>query len=191
MNPIIDPQGYGDQSDHTKNRRTFFRASGAGATSLVLAAALPAQASAGRHAKKVVAYHGMPWEEPYGYAQAVKMGDTIYISGQLSHDDKGNIIGPAPLDAHGRVTDFSNTEIQMQQTYKNARMLLAKFGATLDNVVEEVIYVLDMDTAFAVAGPVRKKAYNTAHPLVASTILVTPRLALPTQLLEIRFVARV
>ncbi len=31
---------------------------------------------------------GMPWEKEYGYAQAVKVGDTIYLSGQVSHDDR-------------------------------------------------------------------------------------------------------
>jgi 2-iminobutanoate/2-iminopropanoate deaminase len=34
----------------------------------------------------------MPWEKEYGYSQAVKVGDTIYLSGQVSHDDKGNIV---------------------------------------------------------------------------------------------------
>jgi 2-iminobutanoate/2-iminopropanoate deaminase len=33
---------------------------------------------------------GMPWEKEYGYSQAVKVGDTIYLSGLVSHDDKGN-----------------------------------------------------------------------------------------------------
>ena len=33
---------------------------------------------------------GMPWEKEYGYAQAVKIGVTIYVSGQVSHDDNGN-----------------------------------------------------------------------------------------------------
>ncbi len=42
---------------------------------------------------------GMHWEEQYGYAQAVKVDDTIYVSGQLSHDDQGNVVGSAPLDA--------------------------------------------------------------------------------------------
>ena len=40
---------------------------------------------------------GMPWEAEYGYAQAVKVGDTIYVSGQLSHDEEGNLVGAAPL----------------------------------------------------------------------------------------------
>jgi enamine deaminase RidA (YjgF/YER057c/UK114 family) len=133
---------------------------------------------------------GMPWEDAYGYAQAVKVGDTIFISGQLSHDADGNIVGPAPLDEHNRILDHSNMEIQMRQSYENAKRLLGKYGATLDNVVEEVLYVTDMDAAFAAAGPVRKAAYASERPSVASTVLVTPRLALPTQLIEIKFIAK-
>lgn len=134
---------------------------------------------------------GMPWEAGYGYAQAVKVGDTIYVSGQLSHDDEGNFVGAAPLDDQGRIRDHSNMEIQMRQTYVNAKKLLGQYGATLDNVVEEVLYVTDMDTAFAAAGPVRKEAYGSEKPDVSSTILVTPRLALPPQLIEIKFIAKV
>jgi len=133
---------------------------------------------------------GMPWEDLYGYAQAVKVGDTIYVAGQLSHDDEGNIVAPAGLDENGAIRDHSNMEQQMRQTYVNAKKILAKFGATLDNVVEEVIYVTDMDKAFAAAGRVRKDAYGSRRPEVASTILVTPRLALPTQLIEIKFLAK-
>ena len=47
---------------------------------------------------KEAAYFGVPWEEASGYAQAIKIGDTIYVSGQLSHDEKGNLIAPASLD---------------------------------------------------------------------------------------------
>jgi enamine deaminase RidA (YjgF/YER057c/UK114 family) len=141
--------------------------------------------------RKDVKGFGMPWEEQYGYAQAVKVDDTIYISGQLSHDEQGNMVGAAPLDESGRIRDHSNMETQMRQTYANAKQILSEFGATLDDVVEEVLYVTDMDTAFAVAGPVRKEAYGSTRPEVASTILVTPRLALPTQLIEIKFTAKV
>lgn len=41
---------------------------------------------------------GMPWEKEYGYAQAVKVGDTIYLSGQVSRDDKGNIVGHGDME---------------------------------------------------------------------------------------------
>jgi len=126
-----------------------------------------------------------------GYAQAVKVDDTIYVSGQLSHDDQGNLVGPAPLDGTGTIVHHSNMETQMRQAYANAKKILHEFGATLDDVVEEVLYVTDMETAFAVAGSVRKEAYGSKKPAVASTILVTPRLALPTQLIEIKFIAKV
>ena len=121
---------------------------------------------------------GLPWEESYGFAQAVKVDDTIYVSGQLGLDDQGNMI-------------YSNMETQMRQTYANAKKILSQFGATLENVVEEVLYVTDMETAFAAAGPVRKEAYASKRPAVASTIVVTPRLSLPTQLIEIKFIAKV
>ena len=121
---------------------------------------------------------GLPWEESYGFAQAVKVGDTIYVSGQLGLDDQGKMI-------------YSNMETQMRQTYANAKKILSQFGATLENVVEEVLYVTDMETAFAAAGPVRKEAYASKTPAVASTIVVTPRLSLPTQLIEIKFIAKV
>ena len=140
--------------------------------------------------RKDVKGFGMPWEDEYGYAQALTVGDTIYLSGQLSHDEQGHVVGAAPLDDSGNISDHSNMETQMRQTYANAKKILGEFGATLDNVVEEVVYVTDMDQAMRVAGPVRKEAYGSEKPEVASTILVTPRLALPTQLIEIKFVAK-
>ena len=133
---------------------------------------------------------GMPWEDQFGYVQALKIDDTIYISGQLSHDEQGNMVGAAPLDDSGKIHDHSNMETQMRQTYANAKKILSEFGANLDNVVEEVVYVTDMDQAMTVAGPVRKEAYGSEKPEVASTILVTPRLAFPTQLIEIKFIAK-
>ena len=140
--------------------------------------------------RKDVRGFGMPWEDQYGYFQAVKVDDTIYVSGQLSHDEQGNLVGAAPLDDSGKIRDHSNMETQMRQTYANAKKILSEFGATLDNVVEEVVYVTDMDAAMDVAGPVRKEAYGLEKPEVASTIFVTPRLAFPAQLIEIKFTAK-
>jgi enamine deaminase RidA (YjgF/YER057c/UK114 family) len=133
---------------------------------------------------------GVPWEESYGYVQAIKRGDTIYVSGQLSHEGS-EMVAPAPVDEQGRITYFGDMADQMTQTYANAKTLLARFGASLDDVVEEVIYVLDVDAGMAAAGPVRKAAYGTETPQVASTIIGVTRLALPPQLLEIKLIAKV
>lgn len=126
----------------------------------------------------------MPWEHAYGYAQAVRAGNTIYVSGQLGHDANGDIVGAGAPEAGGAPP----MELQMRATYVNARRVLEQLGATLEDVVEEVIYVTDMASAFAVAGPVRRDAYGRA-PRCASTIVEVTRLALPPQLIEIRLTA--
>jgi enamine deaminase RidA (YjgF/YER057c/UK114 family) len=138
---------------------------------------------------KEAAYLGVPWEDTFGYAQAIKVGDTIYVSGQLSHDEKGNLIAPASLDESGKPAEFSMMEQQMRATYANAVKLLARFGASLDHVVEETLYVLDVDSAFAAAGKVRKEAYGIARPQCASNLIGVSRLAFPEQLIEIAFKA--
>ena len=140
-----------------------------------------------RRGSRSVATLGVPWEKAYGYAQAVRVNRTIYVSGQLSHDGAGNLVGAAPLDDAGNVTDTQNMELQMRTTYSNARVVLEQLGATLDDVVEEVIYVTDMTAAFAVAGSVRKEAYGSDAPACASTIAEVKRLAFPEQLIEISF----
>jgi enamine deaminase RidA (YjgF/YER057c/UK114 family) len=177
----------GDRPDARWSRRNALGVTSAG---VALAALGASPAAAQGKVAKEVANLGMPWEEQYGYAQAVKVGDTIYVSGQLSHDDQGSMVAPAPLDPAGRIVDHGNMGAQMAQSYANIQKVLANFGATMDDVVEEVVYVTDMDAAFAVAGAVRKEAYGAA-PVVASTILVTPRLAFPDQLIEIKVIAKV
>jgi enamine deaminase RidA (YjgF/YER057c/UK114 family) len=132
---------------------------------------------------------GVPWEDAYGYVQAVQLGDTIRLSGQLSHDLEGNLVAPAALDHAGRPLDFTSMEEQMRVSYANASVLLERFGASLADVVEETLYVVDVDAAFAVAGTVRKAAYGTDRPRCASTIVGTTRLAFPAQLVEISFTA--
>lgn len=176
-----------DPKDLRWSRRSALALGGAG---LAASATGATTAAAQSKAAKEAATLGVPWEQQYGYAQAVKVGDTIYLSGQLSHDDQGNMVAPARLDSAGKIADHGNMGAQMAQSYANIKKVLGSFGASMDDVVEEVLYVTDMDAAFAVAGDVRKEAYG-GSPVVASTILVTPRLAFPDQLIEIKAIAKV
>src|SRR5918912_4374643 len=120
---------------------------------------------------------GMSWEKEYGYSQAVKVGDTIYVSGQVSHDDKGNIVGQG------------NMEMQMRQAYSNIKKLLAQFGATIDNIVDEVLFVTDMDAAFAARVKCKQEVFS-GNPMVTSTIVQIQRLAFPELMVEIRCIAK-
>jgi enamine deaminase RidA (YjgF/YER057c/UK114 family) len=95
---------------------------------------------------KEAEYFGVPWEDAYGYAQAIKVGDTIHVFGQLSHEEKVHLIAPASLDDSGKPAEFSMMEQQMRATHANAVKLLARFGATLNNVVEETLSRSSMST---------------------------------------------
>ena len=121
---------------------------------------------------------GMPWEKEYGYVQAVKVGDTIYVSGQVSHDDTGNIVGRGDM------------ETQMRQAYSNIQKLLTKYGATIENIVDEILFVADMDAAFAAAAKCRQEIFS-GTPVIASTIVQIQRLAFPDLMIEIRCVAKI
>jgi enamine deaminase RidA (YjgF/YER057c/UK114 family) len=136
---------------------------------------------------KTIANLGVAWEQTFGYAQAVQVKDTIYISGQLSHDGDGKMVAPATLDAQGRPVDFEPMEAQIRQSYVNAKKLLSEFGATLDDVVEETLFVLDVASAFAAGSKVRKEIYGTDTPSVASNLIGVSALAFPEQIVEITF----
>jgi 2-iminobutanoate/2-iminopropanoate deaminase len=118
----------------------------------------------------------MPWEEEYGYAQALKIGRSVWVSGQLGADESGKL-------AEGM-------EAQMRLAYQNIEKLLKTFDMTMAAVVDEIIYVTDMQSAFQS----RKKLGRTVYPevmSVPSTIVQVEALALPGQLVEIKAEARV
>jgi len=121
---------------------------------------------------------GMSWEKEYGYSQAVKVDNTIYVSGQVSHDDKGNIVGRGDM------------ELQMRQAYANVEKVLAQYGATMENIVDEVLFVTDMDAAFAARVNCRQEVFSD-NPVLASTIVQIQRLAFPELMVEIRCICRV
>ena len=133
---------------------------------------------------------GVPWEESYGYVQAMNSW-RYHLPLRPSGTHGTELIAPAPVNEDGLVTDFANMGEQLRQCHANAAELLKRFDASLDDVVDEVIYVVDADAGDAAAGPVRKEAYGRPDPQVASTMIGTPRLAFPELLVEVKLVARV
>ena len=107
----------------------------------------------------------------------MKVGDDIYLSGQVSHDDEGNFVG------------LGEMETQMRQAYANVKKVLAKYDATMENIVDEVLFVTDMEAAFAAAVKCRPEVFSGA-PVVASTIVQIERLGFPELMIEIKCVAK-
>jgi enamine deaminase RidA (YjgF/YER057c/UK114 family) len=120
----------------------------------------------------------VPWEKEYGYSQAVKVGDTIYLSGQISHDETGEIIG------------INDVEAQIRQAYVNIKKLLAEYGAGVENIVDETWFVTDMESVDAAGGKLRREIFS-GNQAVALTVVQIQRLAFPELLIEIKCIARV
>ena len=131
--------------------------------------------------ERQAAWFGGEAERRYGYAQAVRVGDTVYVSGQVARDEDGALVGAGDMAA------------QLRAVYANIARALAPFGADLGNVVEEVVYVTDVAAASRAAGAVRHEAYGVAEgePIaVASTLVQVVALAHPDFMVEIRCTAR-
>ncbi len=126
--------------------------------------------------QKQVQNFGIPAESSFIYSQAVKVGEIVYISGQLSHDEAGNLVGQDDYEA------------QTRQTYRNLQTLLGRYGLDLSHVVDEVIYVLGLPEAFRGVIRVRREVYKDIVP-PASTVVAVSGLGLPGQLIEIKAVA--
>ena len=120
----------------------------------------------------------MPWEQEYGYSQAVKVGDTIYLSGQISHDETGEIVGAGDVD------------VQMRQTYANIKNLLTQYGVGMENIVDETWFVTDIEAASEAAVKLRKEIFS-GSPVTALTVVQIERLAFPELLIEIKCVVKV
>jgi enamine deaminase RidA (YjgF/YER057c/UK114 family) len=117
--------------------------------------------------------------KPGVYTPAIRVqgGRTIYVSGQVSQDAEGNIVGKGDLLA------------QAGQVYKNLGIALAGAGATFDDVVKLNVYVVSFKPEHrALLQSVREKHVNRNNP-PASTLVGVQSLARPDFLVEVEAVA--
>ena len=120
---------------------------------------------------------GTSWENEFGLVQGAKAGGVVFLSGQLGLDEKGMVVGKGSMEA------------QMRQAYANVAKVLQQFNLTMNDVLEETIYVTDMPQALTTGPKIRKEVYSE-HPAVSSTLVQVQRLAFADALVEIRIVAK-
>ena len=114
---------------------------------------------------------GVPWEDLANYSQALRAGDLLFISGQLSHDPDGNFLAEGDIAA------------QTENTLSNLDLVLQRFGAERSHIAEVNIFLMDLRTNFAPAMAECKRYFGDHHP--ASNAFGVTALALPEQLIEI------
>lgn len=109
-------------------------------------------------------------EKAYGYSHAVKIGNSIKVSGAVSMDDEG-----APT----AIGDFLQ---QIKNCYSDLDKVLKHYGCSFDDVVVENVFTTDMPT-FLEHAAYRNSIYTKHFP--TGTWLEVKGLALPEFLIEI------
>ncbi len=112
-----------------------------------------------------------------GYTHVVVAGNTVYISGQVPTNEKGEIIGKDDLRA------------QTVQVYENLKKSLASVGLTFSDVVKMNTYLVNFKPdELAVVREVRRGYLNTDAP-PASTLAGVQALYHPDVRIEIEAIA--
>ena len=104
-------------------------------------------------------------------------GKTIYISGQVSVNENGEVVGKGDLKA------------QVVQTFENLKHALAVAGAMFTDVVKSNLYVVGLKPeVMPMIREVRARYFDAKNP-PASTLVGVEKLLGPDWLIEIEVVA--
>ena len=117
---------------------------------------------------------GKPWPGKYTFVPAVRVGDTIYISGTTGTDENGAITAP------GDIVE------QTRQIFRKFDALLKAAGASCDDIVSTVDYVTTTKD-YNKTGAVRREFFRNGFP--TATGVIVAGLLRPEALIEISAVA--
>ncbi len=150
-----------------------------GTLSLSVLILLVAQGVAGAQSLEIKRYNPSEWTKGR-FTEIVTVtgpGKTIYLAGIGAEDENG------PAGASAPTLHLGNAYEQCRYAYDKIKRNLASQGATLADVVKQVVYVTDVRYQPDVQ-KCRREAYGNS-PIPANTFLVINGLASPGMLLEI------
>jgi enamine deaminase RidA (YjgF/YER057c/UK114 family) len=113
----------------------------------------------------------------FTHVVAATGGTTIYVSGQVSVNERAEVIGVGDLRA------------QVERVFANLDAALAAAGATFHDVVKITYFVVDLKPEHVVhIREVRRKYLDAQNP-PASSLVGVAALVVPEWLIEIELVA--
>ena len=109
-----------------------------------------------------------------GYSHVARVGDTVYIAGQVALDRSSNLVGGDDIEA------------QAQQAFENLQAILKELGGSLNDIVKMTTYLTDRSQLAAFR---RVRNRYLSDPFPPNTLLFISGLAQPEYLVEIEAVA--
>jgi 2-iminobutanoate/2-iminopropanoate deaminase len=110
--------------------------------------------------------HPLPWP----YSHGIKVGDTLYVAGQVALDEQLRLVGPG------------DPEAQARQTWRNIQSVVEAAGGKVTDVVRVTTYVVDLDHVEAIHSVRREFFPEGDYP--TATVVQAAKLGLPGLLLE-------
>ena len=110
----------------------------------------------------------------YSHVVITDRPKLVFISGQLSKDEQGNVVGKGDIRA------------QIRQVGVNLKLALAAAGATFDDVVRSNTYVTDYEL-YVKKADLRDEILGVTLP--TSTTIEVKRLSHPDLMIEIDLIA--
>ncbi len=141
---------------------------------LLLAALLTAVPAAAREKADVLMPtdpQALAFQTQFGYAEAVRAGDTIYLSGVVA--------GPAPGEK-GLVPAY-------ERAFAHIESILKRAGASWDDVVDITTYHVNIDAELADISTVKNRYVKAPFP--TWTAIQVSRLYEPSAVTEIKVIA--
>jgi 2-iminobutanoate/2-iminopropanoate deaminase len=101
-------------------------------------------------------------------------GRTVYVSGQVSMDAEGNVVGEGDVGA------------QMEKVLENVATVLEEADGTLGDVVKVTVFIVDMGH-YDEIHEVRRRFFEEPYP--ASSMIEVSALIDPRLLVEVEAIA--
>ena len=122
---------------------------------------------------------GWKWDADFPLAQGLRIGNFVFLSGQVSFDTDGNVVG------------VGNLREQTRQVFENIKGILAEAGASFQDVVKmTTFFTVDITDHDKVSDyfEVRKEYFGDHKPCstgVQVTALVDARLMLEVEVVAL------
>lgn len=115
------------------------------------------------------------WNEPLAFSQAVRVGDQLWIAGQVAATPDGKLVGLGDADR------------QADQVWANLAAVLEAAGGRLSDLVQTTTYIVDRAYRDAATEARRRWLVTDTYP--TNTLLIVDGLGRPEFLLEVSAVA--